>query len=313
MRRVVVPLDGTPPAEDILPDARRLAGPDGELILVHNASIYPYYGVAFFDAERRAVTTSRGYLREVADRLRAEGMKVETETLVLYDTVLAVDDEATKSKADMIAVATRGRAGLGRLFRGSVAWDVLAHSRVPVLLHHMGKDGVERAEPMQRRILVPLDGSTMAESAVPLAAQLAREWSTGIDLAQVIFTLATATESELLGAGWLTGDDLEPSKREAEAYLREIAGQLTGDVRTHILYGQPVKELVAATRAWETTDIVMASHGRTGLSRMILGSVANSLIHRLSLPIIVIPALTSERALGGRAESSETSGDLVSV
>ena len=81
-------------------------------------------------------------------------------------------------------------------------------------------------------------------------------------------------------------------------------------VYTHVLNGSPRDELATAASTWDITDIVISSHGRTGLPRVIVGSVADALIHRLELPIIVVPALATESVNQGTsyAEQTETGG-----
>lgn len=308
MRRVVVPLDGTDVAESILPDARRVAGSKGELILIHDASVLPYYGVSYLEHQRQAVAASHEYLDAVAQKLQGEGLIVQTQTTFMGDAAIAIDEAVRMFGADMVAAATHARGPFSRLFRRSVAWRALANCSVPVLLRHVHKDQLPPSQPSERRILVPLDGSILAEKSLPLAEQLADEWNAEIWLTQVVFTLSVAPESAALASAGPMYEDIESLEREAEAYLREVAAKLKGTVHTRVLLGSASNDLVAATGAWGISDIVMASHGRTGLSRVILGSVADSLIHHLDLPIVVIPAF-AVHAGAGRTASAEISED----
>ena len=146
MRRIVVPLDGSTFATAILPDARRLAGPNGELILVNDVDLFPYWDIAHVRQQRATVDASREYLKGVADRLRAEDVKVETQTMITDNVARAIDEAAMIFDADMVAVATHGLSPLGRLQRGSIAWQALAHSPVPVLIRHVNEAG---GEPIQ--------------------------------------------------------------------------------------------------------------------------------------------------------------------
>lgn len=280
MRRVLVPLDGSELAEVVLPDARRLAGPEGEVMLVRDASIAPRY------QERFNAEASLEYLKEMANDLRAQGVSVETQMLAMGDAALGVDEAATILEADMIAIATHGRNLAQRLLRGGVAWQALAHSSVPVLLRHVqeSEGTVWALELEQRHILVPLDGSQLSEEALPLAAQLAGEWQASILLAQVVpKRMATCLESPAVPRD-NNGDVLA-----ARAYLDHIGENLRIPVEVSVLTGSTLDTLVAAVHEQSITDVVMASHGRTGLSRVILGSVADGLIQRLRCPIIVIP------------------------
>lgn len=292
MRRVIVPLDGTEYAAAILPDARRLAGPRGELILIHDATVIPYSGFTYLDEQEQAVEASDVYLQGLAEALRADGVTVQTQTTLAGNAALAIEEATKYFHPDMVALATRARSGAARVLHGSIAWRTLAHSSVPVLIRHLSTDRhhLAPAEPLNRSILVPLDGSCLAERALPFAQELARESHAEIRLTQVISPLRNESGgSGMCGPGYPGYPGMASVRREAGAYLARIAAQLEGEIHTHVLVGSPVDALTAVAHAWLVSDIVMASHGRTWLSHAILGSVTDALIHRLDLPIIVVP------------------------
>jgi nucleotide-binding universal stress UspA family protein len=276
MRRILVPLDGTDLSEAILDDGVRLAGADGELILMEAVSRPKGRGAAVYnvglDTEQ-----ARAYLGAVAEGLRTRGVSAGTVARSTLHVAAAIDDVARSNQVDMIACATHSRGAIGRLLWGSVAWKVLAQSPVPVLMRHPAVPSESvGADPEQRRILVPLDGSELAEQALPLARSVAAEWHAPIELVQVVPDAPSATTTA-----------------EAEGYLERIRASFAGQVQAHVLVGRPDEELVAFARAGQVTDIVMASHGRTGLARALLGSVAAEIIHQVSLPVFVVPALAA--------------------
>ncbi len=292
MRRVLVPLDGSELSASIIPHARRLAGPDGELILVHdvvNTARDPETGER---SECAALDLSQDYLDEQANLLRVDGVNVRAETLVIFDVARGIDDAARIFNADMMACATHGRRRLGRLFRGSVAWNAMAHSPVPVLLRHSeDSDGWDPSPVIERRIMVPLDGSEYGDRALPLAAELAKEWDAKVYLTQVV---PDPYPSGPNGAHGMMPLDIRRDMHEVKNRLNELAARFPGDTQTHVSCGKVPDELVEDVDAWGITDIVMTSHGRTGLSRVIVGSVADALIQRLHCPIIIIPALAAQ-------------------
>lgn len=280
MRHVLVPLDGTDLAAAIVPDARRLAGRDGELILIRNVA-----GVRDTDAgspidRTLAIDAAQVYLDTVAQTLRADGMRVRTQPLVLGDAAVAIDEGAEMARADVIAVSTHGRSAVERWRSGSVAWRALLRSRVPILIRHVDPERPFDRPPHfnRRHIMVPLDGSALAEEAVPLARDLAREWDASI-------TLVRAVDDAAVDAGADHGSAL--------TYLQEIARSLPGDAHTAVLDGSPVQTLARAQQAFEITDVVMTSHGRTAVSRAIVGSVLDDLIHTLRCPFVVVPILAA--------------------
>lgn len=313
MRRVLVPLDGTDLAASILPDARRLAGPEGELILLHSVSRAEYE----YDTERRrdldgdegldAVARARDHLEAHAQTLRDQGVAVQTRTWVMGHAADAIDEAARLYRADAIACATHGRGPLGRLVHGSVAWQALAASRVPVLLRHYQAPPageIASVEPQQRRILIPLDGSALAEAALPLAQQLSREWSAALHLVRV-----ASYPSTLAGMAHTA----EAIVQEAQAYLHSTASRMAPGVQISVHTGPVVATLLQLAQEADITDIVMASHGRTGLRRAVFGSVADELIHKLVCPVVVVPALAARQKQTARAGAGAETHEPVSI
>jgi nucleotide-binding universal stress UspA family protein len=295
MRRVLVPLNGSAIAEQIIPEARRLAGPEGKLILVHDASI-PDSGPERPPATRPLTAAeAESYLNKQAETLRAEGVQVSVKRTLLSDIApLGIDHAARLYRADIIALATHGRSPMGRLVHGGTAWRAVAGSTIPVLLLHANGTVQTHTEvPVRRRILVPLDGSPYAEKAIPVAQELALEWNASIVLIRVI-----PIESQPSGGLGMIAPfpvDYEDDVRSARDYLERIASSLQGDSQTCVYTGTVLDSILETIQGEAITDVVMASHGRTGLSRVILGSVADSLIHELRIPVILIPALARGR------------------
>jgi nucleotide-binding universal stress UspA family protein len=281
VRRVLVPLDGTDLAAAILPDARRLAGRGGELVLIRDAT-----GATEGRSASSSVEMARDYLDAVAQTLRAEGVHVRTHPLAKGDAAVAIDEGAEIEHADMIAIATHGRSPEERLRYGSIAWRALLRSTVPVLLRHVDPEGPDwvRPEPERRRIMVPLDGSALAERALPLAAALAGEWQAALCLIRVALDWSTSEATTPEG---------RPDVEAARDYLQRVANRLGREVEAQVLRGDVVETLVDAVERLSVTDIVMTTHGQTGLTRVIVGGIADALIHRLYCPIVVIPALAT--------------------
>jgi len=289
-----VPLDGSEFAETVIPDARRLSGEDGELILVREASWPILQRDIFVDTSELAVEDAEWYLEHQAQQLRDEGVSVRTQSLILTSAASAIDEAVKIFHADMVAIATHGRSLPGRLVHGSTAWRALAHSPVPVLLKHVESDGpTPRTSEGKRRILVPLDGSAYAEKALPLALELAAEWDAPIWLVRVVpgYPLRNTRNPEAN----LVARAHDEAVREAQTYLEHVSSSLPGEIHIHAGFGLVTDVLVDCVDRFLITDTIMASHGRTGLSRVILGSVADELIHRLHSPVIVIPVMAAGR------------------
>lgn len=136
------------------------------------------------------------------------------------------------------------------------------------------------------KILVALDGSTLAEAAMWTALDLAEKNGALISL------LRAAEASTLAGAG--TVEAQVTAIREAEEYLAAVGRRLEDRgvrrVETHVWYGPAAAAIVEAATVQKADMIVMSTHGRTGLGRLILGSVAESVLRGTTVPILIVRA-----------------------
>lgn len=288
MRRILVPVDGTSRSLTILDDAQRLAGVDGELILMRLVAGRSGPG-GHEDKGHPELLAAQQYLSTIADQVRSRGVHVSTLAFTTGNIPLAIDEAASATWADMIACATHSPGPVESVLRGSVAWRVLAHSPVPVLLRHPDS-GQERTIALgQRHIMVPLDMSGFGELALPLVRDLAREWQVPVSLTHVIHERRSGTRT------------VQYEAESAETYLSRMSAGFAGPVHNKVLRGPTVEALVEFARSAHITDLVMASHGHTGVTRTVVGSVAYELIHRLTLPVLVVPAAS---ALGREPDSS---------
>jgi nucleotide-binding universal stress UspA family protein len=136
------------------------------------------------------------------------------------------------------------------------------------------------------RILVPLDGSPLSEAALELAADLARQASSTI-------VLLRAAEAHVLPGADPTDEQVRVVG-EAEAYLARAAQRLRAqgikEVETSVWYGAPATSIAEAARVRRAGLIVMSSHGRSGFGRLVLGSVAESVLRSTTIPILLVRA-----------------------
>jgi nucleotide-binding universal stress UspA family protein len=285
MRSVLIPLDGTDFAAAILPDARRLAGPGGELILFRDVTTASLGELAGFHEQQRAADAARDYLDTVAQVLRTEGVRVRTPPIVMGDAAVAIDEGAQLLHANMIAASTHGRSAVERTRSSSVIWRALLRSTVPVLLRHVDPENplAHYPEPNQHRLMIPLDGSALAERAVPLAQELADQWKASIWLVRVV--------SEPSSDACDRGDSVD--EETARAYLDDVGRKLPVEVHSKVFTGPTEDTLVRAVDELEVTAIVLTSHGQTAVSRAIVGSVVDRLVHDVRCPVVVIPVLAA--------------------
>lgn len=313
--RLLLPLDGSQVSEVALPWAIYLArrrhatvvlaqalhvlpvvagGPMGEL---GSAEMYDDIIVA----EREAADA---YLHEVRQRLVAEGLAVETFVQVASAAAMILD-LADHLGVELIVMATHGRGGLSRLVLGSVAEQVLQQATVPILLVRADERAAERA-PALDRLLVPLDGSMLAERAIGVAAQLA-DRGTRIVLMRAVEPPRAASAR---ARTWNTVVDRD-GQRAAHEYLERTGSALaqTGlRVRTDVRAGTPAEQILLAAHEHDADLVVMVTHGRTGPARWLLGSVADAVVRCLDRPVLLVSA----RALIARTSEPYTVGDVMS-
>jgi nucleotide-binding universal stress UspA family protein len=148
------------------------------------------------------------------------------------------------------------------------------------------RDSPREGDMKVNKILVPLDGSSIAEAALPTAIELARA-NPGAAI-----TLLRAAHA----ASMVPGDAISLEVmvvREAEEYLDAVARRLAPlglRVKTSVWYGPPAASIVEAAEAGKVDLIVMNSHGRSGLNRLVLGSVAESVLRGTSTPVLLLRA-----------------------
>jgi len=309
---ILVPLDGSILAERALEDATSLAlSTAASLVLVRAV---PSISLADIDervARARALATAEAYLREPAASLRARGLACETATPV-GNPAHCIVRQAELRRVDLIAMATHGRTGPKRWLLGSVAESVVAHSPVPVLLERAWQP--VRPEPLlassRPRLLVPLDGSRFAETALDPAVGLASDVGAELILLRVE-PVATDVVHDDFGRVVTHLDELdERSRAIASEYLESVAERLARQwpglsVDVHVRLGDPaavIDQTVARTGA---TLVVMATHGRAGLRRSIMGSIAGEVLERGSAPLVLVrPRVPASQ--GAPAESARS-------
>lgn len=233
-----------------------------------------------------AVVEMRGYLEEKAKDIVERGIAVST--LVRYgnaaEQILAAAD---KDGCGLIAMSTHGRTAFGRGLIGSVADRVAHSSGLPTLII-----SPERAEAYWSgganftSLMVPLDGSRLSEQALPVAERLAK--TLGLD---VVLTRAAKTEGVYPYVG-TRGLEIAIEK-EGLTYLENIGEELEDkglNVSWELLRGAPAPALVDYAHKMPQDMIVMTTHGRSGVRRLLLGSVAETLVRSSGDPVLLIPA-----------------------
>jgi nucleotide-binding universal stress UspA family protein len=328
---VIVPLDGSALAERALPWGVYVASRMGApllLVRVVEPWVYPQPAlsqVSGITVEELVVEADRHDAERYVERQRAAvraahpHLAVQAEVL-LGDPAEQLLELETARGARLVVMTTRGRAGLERWLRGSVAEKVLRRGAAPVLLMRPWDDPA-RAPALARpglRILVPLDGSPLAASAVPQASALAA----AVRGALVLVTVVRPGNEP---AGVVHEGPRATRRAAAQRYLDEVAAGTKGrsgcgDVRvsTVVLTADDVAgALVDHAILAEADVIAMSTHGRGGLGRLLYGSVADRVARTATVPVLLArpPAAGGLDAAAARpaAEADAATATLLPV
>jgi nucleotide-binding universal stress UspA family protein len=240
---------------------------------------------------------AESYLEGLTRKLVRDGVEAEMK-LVQGKAADDILSQAEGEGVGLIAMSTRGHSGPARWVLGSTADRVLRCGERPILLVRPPDNGVGDAAPARlSRIVVPLDGSPVAETILPFVQELAGALGLEITLIQVIGTEATAQSGRVTpDASLVPNDVLQRMAEVASDYLAGIAKKLEGkglSVRWEVLGGAPASRVVDYAR--EATDclVAMTTHGRTGFRRWVMGSVADRMVRHTREPVLLVRANSS--------------------
>ncbi len=152
---------------------------------------------------------------------------------------------------------------------------------------------------MYKRVVVPLDGSVVAETVIPFLLEIAGPLDMEVVLLRVNQPVAPIV---IEGAGSVQIEDIEARRVDAEEYLRPVAVELGAKgirVDTRVRRGVPAEEIVAAAKEEGADLIAMSTHGRSGLGRLLFGSVAEAVLRQSEVPVFLMRA--SEAQVARRA------------
>lgn len=299
--QVMVPLDGSEFGESVLPTAVAVAtAADAGMTLVHvhvahvpehllSNTQYHFEGVDLGEYDRRDRDGETRYLEGVAGRAeRSLGRPVET-VLLEGSVPDALVEHLRAAGSGLVVMATHGRTGLSRAWLGSVADGLVRHAPWPVLLVRPSSAEGDGAPPDSiDHILLPLDGSACAEGALPTVAALAVATGAELELVQVL------QPSGILGTRVLPMSlaALQEARRRAEGYLAEVAERLEErgiECSTRVVeHVHPARGILEEAREGEPAMVAMATHGYGGVSRAVLGSVADKVLRGIDRPLLVV-------------------------
>jgi nucleotide-binding universal stress UspA family protein len=297
-RRILVPLDGSALADEILTQVKRLlVRSDHETVLLSVVPADPDATVV-----ERTKQDARDHLDGLRDALVSKGALASSEVLV-GDAAEQIAEHARRIGAELVVMATHGRSGLSRFVRGSVAEAVIRSCPVPVLVANPRAVNVSGPEGELRlgKLLVPLDGSDVSLEVLPLVESLAKRYESEVLLLRVEWVLPIVAEGPYSAPAILRSAD------EIAAALEPIRQRLVAQgIRARTLAGHGPEALaILDTADREQVDlVVMSTHGRSGISRWIFGSVAEQVLRHCTRPLLVRRVYQGEEARPAKTSQS---------
>ena len=320
LQRILVPLDGSERAERGLAMAARLArGSGGALIIARIVNTPPFplapYGepaqiaLALIDTAREEADE---YLKRVTARPELAGIAIETRAIEGHVTA-GILDIARDEQCDLIVICTHGYSGINRWRLGRVAAQVARHAPTPVLVvpAHDKSDKRDKSEQAGSsdegvRLLITLDGSGLAESALEpalaLASALAAPERITAHLLHVVDFFTVMMNDELPEKQPdVTGIGAEEQALEAARTYLEAQGEriqrehpgvtVTTNARLASDVATTIHDVAEGNPAYDY--IAMTTHGRGGLQRWAMGSIAERVLHMSKLPLLMVRALAN--------------------
>ncbi len=294
-KKILVPLDGSEVADSVLPYVGNFAKRLGASVTLFTV-VAP--GTRARQSETAVRAEAEAQARRQAQHLDADG--VAADVLVMAgQPVEQIISLGQSGGYDLIAMGTRGHSGIRRGLLGSVTDGVVRSSTVPVLA--LSPKAVEAgSQPSYglETITVPLDGSTVAEAALSYAQDLAQQLALELRLLRVV-SVGTMAYYAVEGGPVDTTPVEQELEEDAAQYLNGIAESVSEQglsVTCTVERGSPALAIIDHVKNTQNNLVAICSHGRSGLGRLLIGSVADSIIRSSGVPVLVItPQVATSR------------------
>jgi len=300
MRKILVPLDGSEVAEKVLPYSRALARRLGMAVdlmtVVDLGEVVPGVPTDGSIFAQQLVENQARRSRPYLDGVAQSFSRVTVQCLVKPGRAADVIVETAAAEHDtLIMMATHGRSGLNRFLLGSVAERVLRTTQNPLLLVRATEGAQTTGEAVLKSLIVPLDGSKLAEGVLPASEELARK----LDLEVILFgAYAIPYGAYTSGDGFYDPAQLENFlarlRAETVDYLEAKTAELKKKGFNKVSFvaqvGLSADEIIAFGRRTAESLIAMCTHGRSGVKRWVLGSVTETVVRHGGDPVLVVRA-----------------------
>lgn len=303
IKSVLVPLDGSAVAECILPYVKMICGAfkaTPHLISIADPGLDD--AIAARPDTKPLVEQMETHASKYLQNISAD---FNSARLIAQSSVKAgnagdiIVNTAREINASMIAMSTHGRSGVSRMVYGSVA-DRVIHDigDRPIFLVRPPAPGDKTILPSQlKNVVVPLDGSKLGETALPYAIAMAQKMSLTVHLIQVVNTVQLSAWGDPTLSGAPTGigsvELISSIEDAAKEYISDTAAAIQSSgvkVMQKVIIGSPTWQIVSYAGKLDDSFVAMTTHGRTGLKRAIMGSVADGIMRESREPVLMIPS-----------------------
>ncbi len=283
--RLLLATDGSPFSEGAIREAIRLAKRcSSKLAAISVIESNPEYATIAPQLLEKAEKAAREHLESVKARAKKEGMDITTTILEGEDSFNYISSEAVKNKISMIIMGRHGKTGLKRLVMGSTTARVIGHAPCNVLV-------VPRAAKVEfKNVLVATDGSRFAAAAASEAIGIAAK-----NKSKLIVLAVVPSESmqpmdivhSQMPRDVIAEKELNEAEQNARA-VKETARKAGVAVEAFIMGGKPSDAIIQTAKEKNVDVIILGSHGKTGLDKLLMGSVAERVIILASCAVLVV-------------------------
>jgi len=291
-RQILIPLDGSAFAETALPLALEISRRTGANVHVVTV-LEPVTSFAYEGWEGAAVEWSNKYLDDVLTRIKGQAGGKVTQGVLSGHTIEMLQGECEAHGVDVVVMASHGRGTMSRLWLGSVADGFVRQAEVPVVVVRPD----EKAEPVRtfeqtfETLLIPLDGSELSEQALGHATEFGELFDSAYHLTRIVSYPVDIASPYLPHTAQLNQQILDDAKKGAADYLEAHAENMRRRglrVTTSVAVdAQAGHGILSEAEAVGADMVAMATHGRKGLSRAILGSAADKVLRGVHLPLLL--------------------------
>ncbi len=296
-RQILVPLDGSRLAEDILGPVRGLALKLGSRVTLLHVVEANAPARVHGEPHLTSIAEGEAYLERLAAGLRDDGVNADRHVhdRSVADVAAAIDAHAHEVGADLIALCKHGRAGLTQVLLGSIAQKILRGGGTPILLTRPG--GAADPEPYRlRHVLVPIDHEHDTRQVVDRAATLASAFGAEVRLMTAVPSLSrargTSPSARLMPSATAASMEMEVETITTE--LAEQAAHLAAagvEATIHLRHEEPAEAILQEAGKWPADLVVMSTHARTGFGAWYSGSTGTRVIAESSGPLLLLREL----------------------